>query len=232
MLFSVTHSQGLVGNYQPSSFVTSQGFYLNHMSGISYINLVFWPPTSSLLGKPLSMLIGCAVGVEEMKGPDILPVAEMDLQRWPPPFAAGEGDSSLCDGPALQGCCMLIWPIVSGWLLFQCFRTKDLCVDLCFALFNKNIWIFACLHHRDIKAGVRKGILLSAFDGRIFRRDLCRCCEVFTAAFFLVPGAMLAEYDLLYIHVVYRTRKNCFGLFNKPMNWIKCEVYVILLFFV
>lgn len=194
MLFSVTHSQGLVGNYQPSSFVTSQAFHLIHMSGISYINLVFWPPTSSLLGKPLFMLVG-AVSVEEMNGPDILPV-EMDLQRWPPPLPAGEGDLSLCDGPALRGCCMLIWPIVSGWLLSQCFRTKDLCVDLCFALFNIYIWIFAWLHHKDIKAGAKKGILPFAFDGRISRRDLRRCCEVFTA-FFLVPRASLAEDYLL-----------------------------------
>ncbi len=170
------HTQGLVGNYQLSSFVRSPG--------ISYINLVLCPPTSSLLGQVLKVR-------NKANGPDILPVAEMDLQRWPPAPSPQQdgGDSSLCDGPVLQGCCMLIWPIVSGWLLSQCLRTKGLCVDLCFALFNIYIWILAWLQRKDIKAAAKKGILLSAFDGRILRRDLCRCFEVCDSAQILVSAS-------------------------------------------
>ncbi len=107
----------------------------------------------------------------------------------PPRPSRTGGDSSLCDGPVLQGCCMLIWPIVSGWLLSQCLRTKGLCVDLCFALFNIYIWILAWLQRKDIKAAAKKGILLSAFDGRILRRDLCRCFEVCDSARILVSAS-------------------------------------------
>lgn len=125
---------------------------------------------------------------DKVNGHDMLP--ETDLQRWPPtPSSQQEGgDSSLCDGPVLRGCCMLIWPIVSGWLLSQCLRTKGLCMDLCFALFNIYIWILAWLQRKDIKATVKKGILLSALDWRISRRDLCRCFEVWDAARILVSA--------------------------------------------
>lgn len=103
------------------------------------------------------------------------------------------GDSSLCDGPVLQGCCMLIWPIVSGWLLSQCLQTKGLCADLCFALFNIYIWILAWLQCKDIKAAAKKGILLSAFDGRFWEGI---CVDVLKFAmlhrFSLAPTASLA----------------------------------------
>ncbi len=156
------HSQGLVGNYQLSDHQVFPTLIL-----------------SCALPHPLFLDRCSKWGIKRMG----LTYCQWLRQIFSgdPPAPLPQQDS-LCDGPVLQGCCMLIWPIVSGWLLSQCLRTKALCVDLCFALFNIYIWILARLQRQDIKAAMKKGILLSAFDGRILRRDLCQCFAVCDAA--------------------------------------------------